>query len=542
MTNLKSRLSKRRSANLYFYSMSDAAKNEHPLANRSTSSSSIISNIPSKYSYHENSSFDCHYHISCHNQLYPNAHHCCSFHFDSHYNLTDFKFIKYAEFVFKKRSTIRCLYGISLLFILCGFTYLYIIHLHRHYYDPLLTSAAFEQAEDQLNGCQIFERSTQSIPSKSKLDWHDDSSSSNDIPKIIHFIHYNEQLATPRYLCAIESAARHNPFHKIVFHVRNSTAIYDTLAPWIRAMGWENVVRFDKKVKSKESSLYVFKDSHDRASVRRRPFYSHHLPFSKRHKLPDFELKEIDWASHMNQTPLQSWFESKKYLNSTWVLQNLGNAYRMALLWKYGGTYLDLDIISLNPLYMIKSLQKFYKQGHGDEHQNDHDVISFFLRMLHMKKKANTSDKFLAMQDSILFNNAFFQFAPHDSFLSSLMSEFAHNFQGEIWSHNGPRMVTRTLIKTCGPDVYRSAVRDENLYSILSNSTVQLANYTHSLDSDDASAVKMALKNSSMKYADCKGLFALSSESFYPVQYKNRNMLEEPYAENCEFMGNLTKR
>ncbi|KAI9344019.1 nucleotide-diphospho-sugar transferase [Obelidium mucronatum] len=111
----------------------------------------------------------------------------------------------------------------------------------------------------------------------------------------------------------------------------------------------------------------------------------------------------------MIETPLFEWYKNRKWATSKWPEQNLGNAFRLGLLWKYGGVYMDLDIISVNPL-----------AGLG---------------------------RTVARQDKKNTNNAFFSVEAGDLFIWEVMKEFVRGFRGDKWGHNGPAAVTRTLRK-----------------------------------------------------------------------------------------------
>ncbi|KAJ3069642.1 Lactosylceramide 4-alpha-galactosyltransferase [Podochytrium sp. JEL0797] len=196
------------------------------------------------------------------------------------------------------------------------------------------------------------------------------SSASNPaIPQHIYFLHYNTNLTNPKYLCSLESAARQNPLYRISVHVRNRDAFESRIQAWRSRMG-------------------------DDMSSR-------------------ILTQELDWKSVMMDTPLEPWYLEKVYEKSAWVDQNLGNAFRLANLYKNGGVYLDMDIVSLNPIR---------EMGRG-----------------------------IAMQDSRRMNNAYLAFPKGDEFLRVLMERFVKDFKGYMWGHNGPELVTRTFNATCNP-------------------------------------------------------------------------------------------
>jgi hypothetical protein len=171
------------------------------------------------------------------------------------------------------------------------------------------------------------------------------------IPKTIYFVHYNDYLSAPRYLCSLESAAAHNKEHQLVVFARNSTNFIQGIDKWMKASGLYNTNRI--------------------------------------------LVKELVWDDYMKDTPLQKWYRGGDYKKSHWVRQNLGNAFRLGILWKLGGIYMDLDIISMNPI-----------SGVG---------------------------RSLGKQDSFWFNNAFLSFPPKDPFVWDLMEEFVAGFKGYIW-------------------------------------------------------------------------------------------------------------
>ncbi|KAJ3061450.1 Lactosylceramide 4-alpha-galactosyltransferase [Podochytrium sp. JEL0797] len=187
------------------------------------------------------------------------------------------------------------------------------------------------------------------------------------VPHNLFFLHYNKHLDNPRYLCALESAARHNPDHKITLFAKNADSFKQDIKLWL-----------------------------DRIDA---------------HMAERLVIEELNWASGMVGTPLESWWANEVYKDSSWVEQNLGNAFRMGVLWKYGGVYLDLDIVSLNPV-----------GGLG---------------------------RAISMQDKEWFNNAIFSMEKEDAFAWKMMEEFVDGFKGHIWARNGPRMVTRTYKKYC---------------------------------------------------------------------------------------------
>ena len=45
---------------------------------------------------------------------------------------------------------------------------------------------------------------------------------------------------------------------------------------------------------------------------------------------------ELDYEKYFEGTPLWDWYKGGKHLKSRWIEQNLGNGYRLAILWHEG--------------------------------------------------------------------------------------------------------------------------------------------------------------------------------------------------------------
>lgn len=165
----------------------------------------------------------------------------------------------------------------------------------------------------------------------------------------IFFISFNPTFTDTSYLCAIESAAVTNPTHRVDVYTPNVTDLNN-----------------------------VFQTRWSRTPLLSRVFA---LPLSH--------------AEMFEATPFELWHTNGTYNESTWPDQNLGNAFRLAVLWKAGGTYLDMDIVSVNPI--------------------------------------PPASRALATQDEILLNNAVLSFPARDPMVWALMEEFVRNYNGRRW-------------------------------------------------------------------------------------------------------------
>ncbi|KAH6836948.1 hypothetical protein C2S53_013424 [Perilla frutescens var. hirtella] len=95
--------------------------------------------------------------------------------------------------------------------------------------------------------------------------------------------------------------------------------------------------------------------------------------------------------------------------------QNLSNLIRLAVLYKYGGVYLDTDFIILKDLSSLRN-------SIGAQSV---DLFGNWTRL----------------------NNAALVFDRSHPLLYKFMGEFASTFDGNIWGHNGPYLVSRVVEK-----------------------------------------------------------------------------------------------
>ncbi|GMY25471.1 lactosylceramide 4-alpha-galactosyltransferase-like [Fagus crenata] len=117
-------------------------------------------------------------------------------------------------------------------------------------------------------------------------------------------------------------------------------------------------------------------------------------------------------------TPGEAWFEEMKSGNKDPgeipLAQNLSNLMRLAILYKYGGVYLDTDFIVLKSFTGLKN--------------------SIGAQSMDVGSKSWTR-----------LNNAALIFDVYHPLLLKFMQEFALTFDGSKWGHNGPYLVSRVV-------------------------------------------------------------------------------------------------
>ncbi|KAG6694595.1 hypothetical protein I3843_09G056800 [Carya illinoinensis] len=130
-----------------------------------------------------------------------------------------------------------------------------------------------------------------------------------------------------------------------------------------------------------------------------------------------------DYDYIFKDTHAEAWFDGLRKGNvdpgEVSLGQNLSNLLRLALLYKFGGIYIDTDII------VLKSFSKL------------RNVIG-----------AQTID--LETGNWSRLNNAVLIFDKNHPLLYKFIEEFALTFDGNKWGHNGPYLVSRVVSRLVG--------------------------------------------------------------------------------------------
>ncbi|XP_062004589.1 uncharacterized protein LOC133721861 [Rosa rugosa] len=125
-----------------------------------------------------------------------------------------------------------------------------------------------------------------------------------------------------------------------------------------------------------------------------------------------------DLSFLFKNTPAEAWFAEMKTGNrdpgEIPLAQNLSNLLRLAVLYKYGGVYLDTDFI------VMKSFSGL-RNSIGAQSM---DAVS---------------------KNWTRLNNAVLVFDMNHPLLRKFIKEFALTFDGNKWGHNGPYLVSRVV-------------------------------------------------------------------------------------------------
>ncbi|GAB6023651.1 Lactosylceramide 4-alpha-galactosyltransferase [Chamberlinius hualienensis] len=127
--------------------------------------------------------------------------------------------------------------------------------------------------------------------------------------------------------------------------------------------------------------------------------------------LPNVHLEVLNVAEAFRETPLESWYQSDALQSSKYPTVHTSDALRIALVYKTGGIYLDTDNV------VVRSLDKF-RNTIGDQGFNK-------------------------LGSSVLI------FDKHSEIIHEYMTQFANDFRGELWDHQGPVMLDKLVKKRC---------------------------------------------------------------------------------------------
>ncbi|XP_043240833.1 lactosylceramide 4-alpha-galactosyltransferase-like [Amphibalanus amphitrite] len=123
-------------------------------------------------------------------------------------------------------------------------------------------------------------------------------------------------------------------------------------------------------------------------------------------------LAQLDFAEVFEGTLLEEWYRSRAVLRSWWQASHMSDALRFALLTKYGGIYLDTDVI-------VRRSMADMDDGAGLE--SEHSVAAGVLK-----------------------------FARRSALPGLLAARFVEQYDPGDWGANGPGVVTAVLLQRCG--------------------------------------------------------------------------------------------
>ncbi|XP_072391096.1 lactosylceramide 4-alpha-galactosyltransferase-like [Diabrotica undecimpunctata] len=141
----------------------------------------------------------------------------------------------------------------------------------------------------------------------------------------------------------------------------------------------------------------------------------------------NLKLLHLDYDKYTKGTPLEELYSSGKVDNSYYAQSHASDVLRYLTLWKYGGIYLDLDVI------VTQSLEDIPPNYAGIE--SDKNVAAGVLSF-------DATGKGHTMAESCV-------------------NDLKHNFNGQDWGNNGPGVITRLLKSLCGVKLAKEMVNKD---------------------------------------------------------------------------------
>ncbi|XP_023016806.1 lactosylceramide 4-alpha-galactosyltransferase isoform X3 [Leptinotarsa decemlineata] len=128
------------------------------------------------------------------------------------------------------------------------------------------------------------------------------------------------------------------------------------------------------------------------------------------------KMMHLDYEKYVEGTPVEHLYKSGIIEDSDYAMSHASDVLRYLTLWKYGGIYLDLDVI------VTKSLEKLPPNYSGAE--SDKDVAAGVM--------------------------SFSSSGKGHTLAGTCLDDLKNNFNGRDWGYNGPGVVTRLLKSICG--------------------------------------------------------------------------------------------
>ncbi|XP_076170548.1 lactosylceramide 4-alpha-galactosyltransferase isoform X2 [Ptiloglossa arizonensis] len=142
--------------------------------------------------------------------------------------------------------------------------------------------------------------------------------------------------------------------------------------------------------------------------------------FNRLQTYPNIKIRRIYPEKYVKNTPLELWYKSSVLRKSRWPRSHMSDILRYLTLWKYGGIYLDLDVIVTTSL---ESLTNFV--GAEDKNNVAAGVMGFDATALGRRVA------------------------------DACIRDLKTNFRGNVWGNNGPGVITRTLKNICSTEYIR---------------------------------------------------------------------------------------
>lgn len=200
------------------------------------------------------------------------------------------------------------------------------------------------------------------------------------------------------------------------------------------------------------------------------------------------QFKPIDL---FHETPLWDWWEKGSVFKSPHMMAHIADASRIALLYKYGGFYSDLDTITVRS---FEGLLKYSGLG--------------YLR-----------------ESTPSVGNGFLCFRKKHPYLEYHMKSFMSSYDPYVWGANGPVLFMQTMKQFCQVENIFDSLMMHKKVKELDEIDKELATTTN----DELKYTKTVTPASLYSTLDsdkdkCKDLFIFPETYFYPYSYIDQDL------------------
>lgn len=178
-------------------------------------------------------------------------------------------------------------------------------------------------------------------------------------------------------------------------------------------------------------------------------------------------LNYLNVVEYAENSPLEAWLKSGKVYNSSHIVEHVSDVLRILTLWKYGGTYLDLDVIIT-------------------------------------KQVSSIGTNFACMESGNQVNSAIVNL---DAKLGRSIAEknfervIAH-FNGNSWAGNGPKILSDLVKEMCNTTDQSQMTRDKcNGFEVLPTEACYAVNYNEWMKFFEEKSLQEVIKRTENSFA-----------------------------------------
>ncbi|XP_030751590.1 lactosylceramide 4-alpha-galactosyltransferase-like isoform X2 [Sitophilus oryzae] len=179
----------------------------------------------------------------------------------------------------------------------------------------------------------------------------------------------------------------------------------------------------------------------------------------------NIKLQYLNMKKFVQGTPVEKLWAEEQIYESKYLLWHISDILRILTLWKYGGIYMDLDVL------VMKNLDTLSKNFAGAEEPESlaNGVMGF-------------SSNGIGHQ-----------------YVNSCVYDLVEHFNGDAWAANGPHIITKFASKLCNgsvKDFFDTSCEDFHIYPIDAFYAIPYPAWQRFYDSSQLASVKEKTKNS----------------------------------------------